>query len=74
MAERSPQRGGGAGASAASAAGRITVDQFTEAVFSGVLRAIDARREKFPGKIIYGIIYDREFGNIGPIVGPGGGQ
>lgn len=45
-----------------SAAGRITVDEFAEASFNAVLRALDARAERVRderppfGPIIYGII------------------
>ncbi len=43
---------------------RIAVEDFTEAVFRAVTRAVDTR--KFPlGPIIYGIIWDPQFRNIG---------
>jgi hypothetical protein len=41
---------------------RVTVDEFTEAVFSGVMRAIQTQQRagaiQKPGHIIYGIIWD----------------
>ncbi len=44
---------------------RISVDQFTESVFSGVLRAVQAQRpNRKPGPIIYGIIYVPEAGQF----------
>lgn len=39
-------------------AANISVHDFTEAVFTGVLRALDARKPKLSGKIIYGIVLD----------------
>ena len=53
-------------------ASRITVDEFTEATFKAVLRAMEARkpfdREQgiFPGPILYGIIWWPEGGPFGP--------
>jgi hypothetical protein len=38
---------------------RVALDEVTEAAFSGVLRALEARRlppERFPGPILVGII------------------
>jgi hypothetical protein len=49
-------------------AGKITVEDFTEATFNAVLRAIEAR--KFPhGPIIYGIVYMPQ-GLPGEIISP----
>ena len=62
----------------AERAARISVQDFTESVFSGVLRAIEARKPGLRGPIIYGIIFDPriETGGIvggfrGPISAPG---
>ena len=65
--------GGASGAAEPSAASRITVDQFTESVFTGVLRAIEARQPKFPGKIIYGIILDPHARGDLDVLGPNTG-
>ena len=44
---------------------RVTVDEFTEAVFNGVLRAVQAQSAiRKPGPIIYGIIYMPEAGQL----------
>jgi hypothetical protein len=44
---------------------RVTVDEFTEAVFNGVLRAVQAQGAiRKPGPIIYGIIYMPESGPL----------
>jgi hypothetical protein len=46
---------------------RVSVDDFTEAVFSGVLRAVQAQKGagiQKPGHIIYGIIYVPEGGQL----------
>jgi hypothetical protein len=44
---------------------RISVDEFTESVFSGVLRAVQAQGvTRKPGPIIYGIIYMPEAGQL----------
>jgi hypothetical protein len=44
---------------------RISVDQFTESVFSGVLRALQTQgSHRRPGPIIYGIIYVPESGQF----------
>jgi hypothetical protein len=44
---------------------RISVDEFTESVFSGVLRALQTQRgPRRPGPIIYGIIYVPEAGGL----------
>jgi hypothetical protein len=44
---------------------RISVDEFTESVFSGVLRALQAQSlTRKPGPIIYGIIYVPEGGPL----------
>ena len=44
---------------------RVTVDEFTEAVFNGVLRAVQAQSTiRKPGPIIYGIIYMPEAGQL----------
>ena len=46
-------------------AGNVTVQHFTEAVFNGVLRALDARKPGLPkGRIIYGIIWDPALGTV----------
>jgi hypothetical protein len=43
----------------------VTVDEFTEAVFNGVLRAVQAQSAiRKPGPIIYGIIYMPEGGQL----------
>jgi hypothetical protein len=52
--------------SASTSAQRIAVEDFTQAAFEGVLRAIEARnveeRQRLPfGPIIYGIIWDPDF-------------
>ncbi len=52
----------------------ISVHEFTEAVFSGVLRAVDARKPKLPGKIIYGIILDHTALRAEEIAGRLGGR
>jgi hypothetical protein len=47
---------------------RITVDQLTEAAFSGVLRALEERKfdvARWPGPILVGIIAWPELGQLG---------
>jgi hypothetical protein len=51
---------------------RISLDDVTEAAFSGVLRALEARKispEKFPGPILVGIIAWPELSRMGKFPG-----
>lgn len=51
---------------------RISVDELTEAAFSGVLRAMEARNiemREFPGPILVGIIAWPELGKMAGQVG-----
>lgn len=50
---------------------RVSIDEFTEAAFTGVLRALAAQQQTTgrpiitkPGPIIYGIIYVPEAGQL----------
>jgi hypothetical protein len=53
---------------------RVSLDEVTEAAFSGVLRALEARRlgpEEFPGPILVGIIAWPELTNVARQAGRG---
>jgi hypothetical protein len=53
---------------------RITVDEFAEVTFSAILRALETRKLRPGGPIIYGIIWFPEAFHGGEIVGPGGAK
>jgi hypothetical protein len=58
MADTQPKQGAKGLSGPAALPSNISVHDFTEAVFTGVLRAIDARQIKLPGSITYGITYN----------------